>query len=182
MNCSETGKLQGEFLAGTLNRGDERRCDRHLDRCDDCRKRIAQVDPLRIFRQLESSAHSAHDEKFWERFWTGIRAEIEKPSSRDTFWGFARHPVPALASAFMAVLLIGGWFLLSRPSLPEQPTRRAGSILRENQGSTVLKASTGLPTIDSLSSPNARVYNFLIEEAGEPPTEVILIFDESIDL
>ena len=180
MNCSETGKLQGEYLAGTLNRGVERRCHRHLDRCDDCRKRFAQVDPLRIFRQLESSAR---DEKFWDQFWPGIRAEIEKPPSRSTFWGFARRPVPALASAFMAILLlIGGWFLLSRPFFLEQPAKRAGSILRENQGSGVRKASTDPPTIDSLSFPDARVYNFLIEEAGESPTEVILIFDESIDL
>lgn len=191
MNCSDTGRLQGEYLAGTLSRGDERKCDRHLDRCDDCRKRFAQIDPLRIFRQLESPAHSANfanfanfanEEKFWARFWPGIRAEIEKPPSRATFWGFARRPVPAFAFAFMAVLLIGGWFLLSRPSLPEKPQRRAGSILREDHRPSVRNASTGLPTIDSLSSPNARVYNFLIEEAGEPPTEVILIFDESIDL
>jgi hypothetical protein len=178
MNCQQARGFAGRFFGGELTSREERKLDRHVAGCSDCRSWFGAADPIRIFRNLQSPARDGH---FWADFWPRVRADIEAPSA--TWWSLGWRPAAAIATGVLSVaILIGVWNLVRNGSTPvEAPVAERPTSAAESPA-MVRRTSAPPPTVETYPSSDSRVFNFRLEEPAGPPTEVILIFDESIDL
>jgi anti-sigma factor RsiW len=179
MNCQQARHLADRFFRGELNSREERNLDRHVAGCSECRTWFGAADPIRMFRNLESPAR---DGQFWADFWPRVRADIEAPSVPATWWSLGWRPAAAIATGVLSVaILIGVWNLVRDGSTPAE-VPLAGRPASGPESSPMVRRTSAPPTVESYPSADSRVFSFRLEEASGPPTEVILIFDESIDL
>jgi len=150
----------------------------HLAACRRCRGRAA-ADPSRLFALLRQTSPEAGPA--WEPFWaaTGERAARRSRERR------ARRAWAAVSAA--ALVLVGALWLL-RGGVPGLTPLGAGHPVNARRLETLPEAAPGVvaasapPTLESIASPGARVVNFKIFGREDKVTEVILIFDEGIDL
>lgn len=179
MNCAAVRALQDPYLGGGLAPALERRIDRHLVRCPDCWSRFEAADPSRLFRALEAPPLP---DSFWVGFWPRVLEAIRPDRDAFPFRIPRLRPAALLAAGvLLAVLVAGGWLLGPGRSGRRPEAARGGPASPSGPGS-LRPAAHGLPTIDSPSGPDARIYRFEVRANGDLPTEVILIFDERIDL
>jgi len=140
---------------------------RHLRECAGCRTHLGS-DPSRLFASLRGVA--AEPAPAWEGFWKEAEARVLRAAQ-------ARRSRRAWSAAAAAVLLLIGSVWLLRPgALAPPPDARLAA------GPAAAGASTPLPTLEAIASPGARVVDFKIFGHQDQFTEVILIFDEGIDL
>jgi hypothetical protein len=150
----------------------------HLAACRRCRGRAA-ADPSRLFALLRQTSPEAGPA--WEPFWasTAVRAARRSRERR------ARR---AWAAASAAALVLAGALWLLRGGAPGVAPLGAAHPVNARRLETPPEAAPGvvaasaLPTLESIASPGARVVNFKIFGQEDKVTEVILIFDEGIDL
>lgn len=107
------------YATGEIDAHDRAVVETHLHACSECRQQLA------LERRLVDEFH-AHSPKV-ESGWARIRRRIEAPAVRrakirdawDEFWGLLSRPaIAALATAQVAILVVGGATLvsLSRPA------------------------------------------------------------------
>lgn len=178
MNCARARQSADRFFRGDTTSGEERKLNRHLTGCRGCRDWFETADPIRIFRGLETPSRG---DRFWADFWPRVRADIEATVAPAAWWSLGWRPAAALATGILSVaILIGAWNLFRGDSQPDGVPMAARSAGRQEPPGLV--RHTAMPTMESYPSAESRVFIFRLEEPSGPPTEVILIFDESIDL
>jgi predicted anti-sigma-YlaC factor YlaD len=177
MTCARIRRLADRYFADGLTSREQRKIDRHLIRCPECWDWFDAADPVRIFRNL---APPAGDDRFWADFWPRIRSDIEAPAA--PAWVLGWRPAAAVAAGLLTVaIVVGGWALLRDTATTGEVPTAARSVDRA-VSSTLVRHTAAPPTVESLPSADSRVFEFQLQEPSGPPTEVILIFDESIDL
>lgn len=146
---------------------------RHLASCARCRA-LAAEDPSRLFAALRGV--SPEPAPAWERMRGAIAAA---PAGAQ----IARRTRRAWGAAAAAAILLAGALWLLRPGLVG-PRPGAGGESPAPAGEEVegVAHAASLPTLESIASPGARVVDFKIFGERDEVTEVILIFDEGIDL
>jgi len=180
MSCDRFREWKDPYLEGTLPPRRERKLDRHLVRCGACWEWFQQGDPVLGFSSLASPDRS---EAFWRGWMPALREEIERRGRTPARPG--RRPALAYwvaVPAGLLLVLIGGWLLFRTDRFPGGSPARVERPIGRAVPETVRPAGYPLPTLETTPSPDATVYTWHLEGRDEPPTEVILIFDESIDL
>ena len=177
MKCEQAHARRRPYLDGTLARFEEKRIEHHLVGCTTCWERFRQDDPA---LRLAAGTPPPRSDEFWNDFWPGIRAAIEAGDTaaarRRTVWSL---PVRA-AAAVVAVGALAAAIWLLAPGDPAPRVAGAGSVAARPSGPA--RPASQRPTVESYPSARSRVHHFILEETDGAQTEIILIFDESIDL
>ena len=149
----------------------------HLESCPRCRERLA-ADPSRLFALLRG--RSPDPPPSWEE----VRAALPaRPAAR----GGARLAPWTWAAASAAALALGLGLWLGRPGRLEPELPRLESRAADPGGTPGFAGGDAVPasappTLESIVSPAARVVEFKFFGRQDQVTEVILIFDEGIEL
>jgi anti-sigma-K factor RskA len=115
--CTEAAERLDDYLDGTLPRDEERRLERHLAECADCREEE------RTLRAIVAQASALPAERAPSRdLWPGIRERLVAGApARGPLpfraWGGSR---PVLAAAAAVVIAVAGSWLLRRPAGPAE--------------------------------------------------------------
>ncbi len=178
--CERIRTRKDRYLKGDLSPRWERRVDRHLVRCSECWERFQVDDPTLCFSRLESPARS---EDFWRDWTSTLRAEIDRQARPSVVRGWRLGWVYGLAvPAVVLVAIVAVWLMSRDGSLREGAPRISERGIGRPSPGMVREAGFQLPTLEVPPSSAARVYSWKLEDLNEGTTEVILIFDESIDL
>lgn len=132
-----------DLLEGDLLPKDRERIEKHLLRCEDCRKEAAELKGL--LRRLKDQPLPMPDPAFWATFPTRVRLAVDREKTRMRE-NKARIPilrwrsfgwVPLAAAAVLLVLGLG-WILMretgSRPSRPEWASMNPEAVVTELSG------------------------------------------------
>lgn len=159
MNCSDVAKQvldrrrreeDPPEWAGVLD---------HLERCPTCRREAVALDPCLILRQLpERTPDRAEVEEMVAAVSALVRAQRVTGRSGPLARVRAMRPLRAAAAAVALGLLWG------RPAPEPQP---AGGVWVE----------AGLPVVDAIENPEARVY-----QLGDEQVAVVLIVDANLEV
>jgi hypothetical protein len=154
--------------AHPLEAGEFARFDDHRESCAECATAFRAVDPLGLFSALAEDRPSPEIAAALE---AGLREGIARADRR------SRRTAVGLGVAAALVLMAGVTALGILPG-PE-----AGSS-REVGGPATLEpmAQIQAPTVESIDSPDARVYEMKVFGEGDRVTQLVLIFDEGIEL
>ena len=143
--------------------------DRHRDACDACALQDPGQDSLAMFAVLRDRRPDA---VVWSGLWPRVREGIAAPN-RLPGWAGPSLLRPAYRVAAAVALVIGlgllalGW--LEPPAAPPLPAVPA-------------VPGPAVATVESIGSPGARVYDMRVIGEDDQVTELVLIFDEEIDL
>lgn len=179
MDCERVRSISEPFLRGATTPRQDRRLERHLAECPACREWFGAADPIRIFDNLRPQAR---DDRFWSDFWPRVREGIETPAAAPGWWSLGWRPLAAVAAGVASVAIGVGLWSLFRTTKPEPIPLAIRPTAVQERTAGVRPAAGPPPTVETYPSAKTRVFNFRLEEPSGPPTEVILIFDESIDL
>lgn len=153
----------------------------HLSGCPLCR-RVSASEPARLFSILRGS--SPEPAPAWDLFWQQAQA---RRASEAAERGTPRQQVArrgAVAAACTLILAASVWFLRAPAPAGGPGSRELAAEIpaAPESGAEPSVVAASLPTLESIASPAARVVDFKIFGASDQVTEVILIFDEGIDL
>ena len=167
IQCDEFRDLLDREAAGDGTAAEFERLEQHREGCDACAVRRSAADPLAMFANLAERQPSS-----WPGLWEGIRDEVE------TTPGWSRlHPAYGLAAAAALVLALGLGALLGTGSL-QTPGRWDAPVFVE----LPLASAPTVATVEHIVSPSARIYDMQVIDAENRVTELVMIFDEGIDL
>ena len=147
--------------------------DRHRDTCDACALQDPGEDSLAMFAELR---HRRPDPVVWTGLWEGVREGLREgiaaPDRLPGSTGLSLlHPAYRVAAAVALVIGLGllalGW--MEPPVAPRVPPTPAAP-------------GPAVATVESIRSPHARLYDMRVIGEDDQGTELVLIFDEEIDL
>jgi hypothetical protein len=174
IDCRRFAALAEREASGLATRREFRSLDRHRDACAACAARLREAGPLAAFAALAAAGREPS-----AGLWEGIRAGIHEEGRLGLAEGVAlmRPSVrTALAAALfvaLALLALAAPRLVPRPApAPAPPERAAAPPAPE----------TRRPTVESIESPDARVYEVKVFGEGDRFTDVVLIVDRGVDL
>lgn len=173
LDCAAFAPLARREARGEVTAREFDALDRHRESCEACAATMRSADPLVLFQRLAAGERPA---VAWAGLWEGVRAGIRSEGSLGLGEGL-RLVRPSARVAAAAVLVVGlAVAALAVPRLtPETPPVAAVPDL------PVLPASLH-PTVESIESPGARVYEVRLFGENERVTEVVMIVDQGIDL
>lgn len=173
--CAPFRRLMEIEAAGELTRRQFARLDQHRERCAECADLARAADPLRLFRRL---AGDRREPEFWTGMNRGLRAALREEGRLSPSESFRLlRPIYRVAAAAVLVLTAGILALVLAPDL--QPPLPADVGIGQVLGPT---AETLDPTVELIRSPEATVYEMKVFGEGDRVTELVMIFDEGIEL
>ncbi|MGH9748358.1 MAG: zf-HC2 domain-containing protein [Candidatus Polarisedimenticolia bacterium] len=194
--CADFEARLPAFAAGNLTEAEEDALRVHLSQCGACAARAAAVDPSVLFLRLRR-------EPLPDGFWTGfdreLHARVRAEASRPAFLrALAAAPRLAWAAPGLMVLVLGVSLFVTGPArlgIPglSRPTPARPPYARPHRDRPRLErpsdrpsafptgAPPGVPAMEGVASPGARVYRFSVGGPGDE-TPVYFVVDEGIDL
>ena len=173
-SCDEARRLMEREQDGRIDAGGFADLDRHLESCAGCSAQREQRDPLAMFRLLSSEVA---EEGAWAGLWDGVRAGMQERGQLGLREGlYLPRPVYLVAMAAALVLGVG---LVALVGLGPDPD--AGADLF-SAGPLFPAGSPAVATVESIDSRGARVYEMNVVGDGKQVTQLVMIFDEEIDL
>lgn len=178
--CAGFERLMRLEASGNLTARQFARLDRHREACAACSARLAEQDPLDLFHRLVEAAPAAE----WRAgMWEGIRAGIQEEGRLELGESFRLlRPAYQVGLAAVLALAVGLVALWAPPVVRSPGPTREVSGRMQRTGLPGDSAEVPLPTVESISSPGARIYEMKVFGEGDRVSELVLIFDESIDL
>ncbi len=206
--CDDVRARLGAFVALDLDAAGEARVRDHLAGCAGCRAALLALDPLALFLDLRREPLPERFwDGFQEGLRARLEATPPRPRWTDLF-RYPR--LAYLTAPLAMVLVLGATLLVVRPGRPgfggragregirspyappagaprPGPAGAAGTAghpaseaLRLGPGSASEGPASGLPAIEEVGSPGARVYRFTVGDEGDE-TSIYLVVDETID-
>jgi hypothetical protein len=203
--CADFEARLPAFAAGGLSGAEEDALRDHLSRCDACAALAAAVDPSILFLRLR---REPLPDGFWTGFDRELQARLRAEASRPAIWrALAAAPRLAWAAPGLMVLVLGVSLFVTGPARlgipglsrstpprpPYAPPHRgrpgeerpsalppglsAGAPAAPAGGA----APPGVPAMEGVASPGARVYRFSVGGPGDE-TPIYFVVDEGIDL
>lgn len=173
MNCAEFAALAAREARGEVSAREFAALDRHRESCARCADAMRESDPLALFRGLATEERPA---AAFAGLWEGVRAGIRTEGSLGLGEGL-RLVRPSSRVAAAAVLVLGlAIAALAVPRLTPQAPPVASAPERP-----VFPAVLH-PTVESIQSPGARIYEVKLFGENERVTEVVMIVDQGIEL
>lgn len=173
--CEGFRKLHERDASGELTARQFARLDRHREACPACLALARGADPLQVFQAL---ARESRDEGFWTGTNRALRAGIREEGRLGPAESLLLlRPAYRVALAAMLVLALGLVAGVLSPSL-EVPTE-------EPPAAVVTGMAAGevmVPTVESIQSENATVYEMKVFGEDDQVIQVVMIFDDGIDL
>ena len=167
IQCQEFRDLLDREGAGDLTGAEFERLEQHREGCDPCAAIQSAADPLAMFATL-----AERQPESWPGLWEGIRDEVQRTP------GWSRlHPAYGLAAAAALVLALGLAALLGTGP-PGAPGSRSAPVLV----ALPFASAPTVATVEHIVSPSARIYDMQVIDAENRVTELVMIFDEGIDL
>lgn len=121
----------GQFAAGTLDDSAAAVVRRHIDRCDDCGRLVAQERAVR--KMLHMTEASRPDGAALERLLTRVESAVAAPGMRRGDWLVLRRGGMALAGLALAALI----YVLRSHSAEEERLARAEGMTPESVAAVV---------------------------------------------
>lgn len=169
--CDDVRLLIERDAAGELTRREFLQLDRHLEGCPSCAARRRRLDPLGAFVALRGRRPADPE---WAGLWEGVRAGVQGGARLGLRERLALlRPAWRLAAAAALVVTLG--LVALRVAGPAGTAPRDLPALPAGDGAA-------LATVESIGSPRARVCDLKVYGEGDQVAEVVLIFDEEIDL
>jgi hypothetical protein len=206
--CDEALGRLGAFVALDLDAAGEARVRDHLAGCAACRAALLALDPSALFLDLRREPLPERFwDGFQESLRSRFEAAPPRPRWADLF-RYPR--LAYLTAPLAMVLVLGATLLVVRPGRPgiggrvgqdgirspyappagaprSGPVGAAGTggepaagAVRLGAGSPLEDPAAGLPAIEEVGSPGARVYRFTVGGEGDE-TSIYLVVDENID-
>jgi anti-sigma factor RsiW len=173
IDCAAFRSLAKREAKGQVSAREFAALDRHRERCARCAAAMRQDDSLAAFRALAAEERPA---AAWAGLWEGVRAGIRAEGSLGLGEGL-RLLSPTSRVAAAALLVVGlAVAALAVPRLKPQLPPVAAAPDRP-----VLPAVLH-PTVESIQSPGARIYEVKLFGENERVTEVVMIVDQGIEL
>jgi len=174
IDCAAFGRLAKLEARGEISAQEFAALDHHREGCERCARSMRSTDPLALFKGLAAEERPAAS---WAGLWEGVRAGIRSEGSLGLGEGL-RLVRPSSRVAAAALLIVGlAVAALAVPRLtPQAPPVAAVP------DSPVLPALVLHPTVESIQSPGARVYEVKLFGENERVTEVVMIVDQGIEL
>ena len=169
--CEGFRKLHELEAAGTLTARQFVRLDRHREACPSCLTQAQRADPLRLFQAL---AQEGRDDAFWTGLNGALRAGIEEGRREQ---GLLLRPAYRVALAAVLVLALGWMAGVLSPSLEVPPEEPPAVVV-----TGVAPGEVTLPTVEFIQSENATIYEMMVFGEEDQVIEVVMIFDDGIDL
>jgi len=180
LGCDDASMLARRELEGRLTAREFASLDRHRGRCAVCGARGRAADPLALLERLREEPEPPDR---WAGLWDGIRAGVHEEGRLgpgETLW--LLRPAYRMAAAAAVVIGMGlaavAALRFPGPARPDQPAPSLSADLPPAAG----EAASFLPTVESIGSAEARVYDMKVFGADGQVTELVLIFDAGIDL
>ncbi len=169
--CEGFRKLHELEAAGELTARQFVRLDRHREACPSCLTLAQHADPLRLFQAL---AQESRDDGFWTGLNRALRADI-----REEGRALGLLPRPAYRVALVAVLVLALGLVAGvlSPSL-EVPPAEPPAVVETG----VAPREVMLPTVEFIQSEDAMVYEMTVFGEQDQVIQVVMIFDDGIDL
>ena len=173
IDCAALGTLAKREARGEISAQEFAALDHHREACSRCAGAMHRTDPLAMFGRLSEEERPA---AAWTGLWEGVRAGIRAEGSLGLREGL-RLVRPSSRVAAAAVLVVGlAIAALAVPRLAPQSPSEAAVPDRP-----VLPAALH-PTVESIESPGARIYEVKLFGENERITEVVMIVDQGIEL
>ncbi len=172
IECEAVRPLLGAPLADfRLDEAVARQVREHLAGCAACREIQAGFDPAALFMELRGGVLP---ESFWTGFDARLKARLEEP--RFAWASLVRAPrLVYLTAPLLMILALGATMLVLHPGMGGW--RKRGGF----QTPFGAPGQPGTPMLEQVSSPGARVYQFLVGAPGDE-TPIYLVVDESINI
>ncbi len=168
--CERFRKLHELEAAGELTARQFVRLDRHREACPSCLTLAQHADPLRLFQAL---AQESRDDAFWAGSNRALRAGIAEEGRP----GLLLRPAYRVALAAVLVLALGWMAGVLAPSLEVPPAQPPAVMV-----TGVAPGEVMLPTVESIRSESATVYEMKVFGEQDQVIQVVIIFDDGIDL
>lgn len=185
LSCDAARDLLAREAGEGITAEEFARLDAHREACAACGAALRREDPLAAFASLRDRRP---EPGLWLGFWDGIRTAIvdnvpvrddvpvrdEVPVRGETPARGLRRPALAVAAAAAWVLLLGAGAWLGMRELAA-PSPSVPAVVR-------LEAAPTVATVESIGSASARIYDMQVIDEDNRVTELVMIFDEGIDL
>lgn len=171
--CERFRKLHELEAAGELTARQFVRLDRHREACSSCLTLAQHADPLRLFQAL---AQDRRDDEFWTGLNRALRVGITEEGRLRPPQGLLR---PAYRVALVAVLVLALGLMagLLSPSLEVPPADPPAVLVTD-----VAPGEVMLPTVEFIQSEDATVYEMTVFGEDDQVIQVVMIFDDGIEL
>jgi hypothetical protein len=171
--CAAFEALAEREARGEISAREFAALDEHRETCSRCAAAMRRTDPLAAFRVLAAEERPAAS---WAGLWEGVRAGIHAEGSLGLAEGL-RLVRPSSRVAAAAVLVVGlGIAALAVPRLAPS-TVPVATVPDHPVVPAVLH-----PTVESIESPGARIYEVKLFGENERVTEVVMIVDQGMEL
>jgi len=173
--CEGFRELHELETSGELTRRQFVRLDRHREACLSCQAQSQQTEPLRLFQVL---AQDGRDDGFWLGTNRALRAGISQEGRLGPSESLMLlRPVYRVALAAVLVLALGVVAMTLSPSLELAPPESPALVVMGTAPEEVT-----LPTVESIQSEDARIYEMKVFGEEEQVIQVVMIFDDGIEL
>ncbi len=173
--CRPFQKLLDLEASAGLSAREFAQLDRHRESCPECAERFRTADSLHLFQRL---ADDSRKPEFWSGWDLGLRTAMQEEGRLSLAESFRLlRPVYRVGMAAVVVLVAGVVALIVPPVLdvPAPAEIRLGAIAAP--GGQTLE-----PTVEMIRSPKATVYEMKVFGDGDQVTQLVMIFDEGIEL
>jgi hypothetical protein len=173
--CEGFRNLHELEQSGELTARQFARLDRHREACSSCLALARQADPLGLFRVL---SQESRDDVFWTGTNRALRAGIREEGRLGPAESLLLlRPAYRVALAAVLVLALGLVAGVLSPSLEVPPAEAPEAMLAGGAPGEVM-----LPTVESIQSEDATVYEMKVFGEEDQVIQVVMIFDDGIDL
>ncbi len=170
--CEGFRKLHELEVAGELTARQFVRLDRHREACPSCLTLAQHGDPLRLFQAL---AQESRDDGFWMGVNRALRAGMKEGGRPGPAQGLLLRPAYRVALA--AVLVLGLMAGVLWPSLEVPPADPPAVVV-----TGVAPGEVMLPTVEFIQSEDATIYEMKVFGEENQVIQVVMIFDDGIEL
>ncbi|MGD8376594.1 MAG: hypothetical protein PVF68_10685 [Acidobacteriota bacterium] len=173
LSCDTARDLLAREAGEGITAAEFARLDAHREACAACAAALRGEDPLALFAALRDRRPVPG---LWLGFWDGIRTAIadQAPVRGNAPVRGVRRPALAVAAAAAWVLLLGAGAWLGMREIAA-PSPSVPAVVR-------LEAAPTVATVESIGSASARIYDMRVIDEDNRVTELVMIFDEGIDL
>jgi hypothetical protein len=173
--CEGFRKLHELEASGELTARQFTRLDRHREACPSCLALARQADPLGLFQTL---SQESRDDGFWAGTNRALRAGIwEEGRLGPAESLLLLRPAYRVALAAVLVLALGLVAAVLSPSLEVPPAEWPEAVVTGAAPGQVM-----LPTVESIQSEDATLYEMKVFGEEDQVIQVVMIFDDGIDL